>query len=218
MSATNEINKQNAQHSTGPKTEAGKQRSALNALRHGLTSQIIVMPSEDLAAYQRHVTRYADEYHPKGATESDLVQTLADTSWRLNRAAAIETNLHSLAAQGRSPVSADTPAPIQDALAMAACLQAQAKTISALSIHTQRLSRQYDLALTRLREIQKARLDREEAELRDLANILEMHESEGEAFDPQANGFVFTDREIATYRQTRANRELAHKAFQYFHA
>jgi hypothetical protein len=31
-----EINRATAQHSTGPKTEAGKQRSALNALRHGL--------------------------------------------------------------------------------------------------------------------------------------------------------------------------------------
>jgi len=29
------VNKANAQHSTGPRTEAGKQRSKLNALRHG---------------------------------------------------------------------------------------------------------------------------------------------------------------------------------------
>ena len=29
-------NRENATHSTGPKTEAGKQRSCLNAMRHGL--------------------------------------------------------------------------------------------------------------------------------------------------------------------------------------
>ena len=29
------VNKANAQKSTGPRTEAGKQRSSLNALRHG---------------------------------------------------------------------------------------------------------------------------------------------------------------------------------------
>jgi hypothetical protein len=32
------INRANAQHSTGPRTESGKQRSSLNALRHGLTA------------------------------------------------------------------------------------------------------------------------------------------------------------------------------------
>lgn len=32
-----EINRANAQHSTGPKTEAGKKQSSLNALRQGLT-------------------------------------------------------------------------------------------------------------------------------------------------------------------------------------
>jgi hypothetical protein len=32
-----EINRMNAQHSTGPRTEAGKQQSSLNAVSHGLT-------------------------------------------------------------------------------------------------------------------------------------------------------------------------------------
>src|SRR5580692_9080330 len=88
-----EINRANAQHSTGPKTTEGKQKSSLNALRHGLTGQIVVMPTEDLAAYQRHLASFTDEYTPSGATEANLVQALADTSWRLNRVAALETNL-----------------------------------------------------------------------------------------------------------------------------
>jgi len=37
------------------------------------------MPSEDLAAYQRHVKSFTDEYHPLGATDAHLVQSLADT-------------------------------------------------------------------------------------------------------------------------------------------
>ncbi len=41
------INRQNAQHSTGPRTEAGKRRSSLNALQHGLTATSAVLPSED---------------------------------------------------------------------------------------------------------------------------------------------------------------------------
>src|SRR6202521_592885 len=90
------INKANAQKSTGPRTEAGKQRSSLNALRHGLTGQTVVLPTEDHAAYQRHSQSFLDEYRPKEATETQLVQSLIDTSWQLNRAAAVETNLFSL--------------------------------------------------------------------------------------------------------------------------
>ena len=41
-------NRANAAHSTGPKTEAGKQHSCLNALRHGLTGHTIILPKEDL--------------------------------------------------------------------------------------------------------------------------------------------------------------------------
>ena len=75
-----EINRANSQHSTGPKTAAGKKQSSLNALRHGLTGQIVVMPTEDLHAYQLHLESFADEYHPQGATEAHLVQALADAS------------------------------------------------------------------------------------------------------------------------------------------
>src|SRR5579864_3403405 len=90
------INRANAQHSTGPRTEAGKQRTRLNALRHGLTGHTIVLPTEDHAAYQRHSQSFLDEYQPRQATETQLVQSLIDTSWQLNRAAAVESALFSL--------------------------------------------------------------------------------------------------------------------------
>jgi hypothetical protein len=48
-----QINQANAKHSTGPKTKAGKHRSSLNALRHGLTGQLVVMPTEDLVSNHR---------------------------------------------------------------------------------------------------------------------------------------------------------------------
>src|SRR5712692_5210601 len=59
-------NRENASHSTGPKTEAGKQRSCLNALRHGLTGHTIVLPTEDMTAYQRFTKRLFDDLKPIG--------------------------------------------------------------------------------------------------------------------------------------------------------
>ena len=111
------------------------------------------MPTEDLEAYQRHVASFVDEYHPKGATEAHLVQSLADTSWRLNRAAALETNLLNLAAIGDG---------IQDALAIAASLESQSKALANLSMHTQRLTRQFQSDVTQLRDLQKTRRDQEQ--------------------------------------------------------
>src|SRR5947207_15346491 len=84
-----ETNRANAQHSTGPRTEAGKQRSSLNALRHGLTGHTIVLPSDDVVAYERHCKEVHDQYQPKNKMEVLLAQMLADLAWRLNRITAI---------------------------------------------------------------------------------------------------------------------------------
>ena len=59
-----EINRQNASHSRGPISAEGKHRVSLNALRHGLTGQTVVLPSEDLAAYQKHGADFHAELKP----------------------------------------------------------------------------------------------------------------------------------------------------------
>jgi hypothetical protein len=86
-------NRANSQHSTGPRTEPGKQRSSLNALRHGLTAQTAVLPTEDPEAYQRHIQQFLDEYKPATATETQLVHEIANAAWRLNRIPFLEAEL-----------------------------------------------------------------------------------------------------------------------------
>jgi hypothetical protein len=201
-----EINRANSQHSTGPKTETGKKRSSLNALRHGLTGQIVVMPTEDLQAYQFHLKSFTDEYHPQGATEAHLVQALADASWRLNRVAALETNLLSLAAVGD---------PLTDALAIAASLESQSKALANLSMHSQRLSRQFERTVMQLRDLQKTRRTQEKHDLNSLLDIMEMIESTGETYDPSADGFVFSEPQIAAAMRTRTRERLAEEAYEH---
>ena len=194
-----EINRANSQHSTGPKTAEGKQRSSLNALRHGLTGQIVVMPTEDLQAYQLHLKSFTDECDPKGAIEAHLVQALADASWRLNRVAALETNLLALAV-------GNDPDPVNGAMSIVAALESQSKALANLSMHSQRLSRQFERSVMQLRQLQETRRAKEQKDLDSLIDIMEMCESEGETYDPSADGFVFSEQQIEAAIRTR-NRE-----------
>jgi hypothetical protein len=150
--------------------------------RHGLTGQVVVMPAEDLEAYQRHVASFTGEYNPNGATEAHLVQALADTSWRLNRVAALES---------------------------------QSKALAILSMHSQRLSRQFERTVSQLRELQKARRTEEKRELDNFLDIIEMYESKGETFDPSAHGFVFSEPQINQSIQARSRERLAEQAYHY---
>jgi len=193
-----EINQANSQLSTGPKTEAGKQRSSLNALSHGLTSQIVVMPTEDLQVYQRHLNSFTGEYDPQGATEAHLVQTLSDTAWRLNRVAVLEADL----------------------LTSAAELESQSKALANLSLHSQRLSRQFERTVAQLRDLQKTRRTQEKLDLDNLLNITEMYKSKGETYRPSDDGFVFSPTQIQAAIRTRNRERLIEKAsdFQYRNA
>src|SRR5437588_450731 len=135
-----ETNRENAKHSTGPRTEAGKQRCSLNALRHGLTGQTVVLPSDDLAAYQRHCKAFHDQYQPKNPTEVQLTQTVADLSWRLNRATAFETNMLALGITEKSN-SVDTENDqVHTALAMAKAFREQSQSFVNLALYEHRLT------------------------------------------------------------------------------
>jgi len=190
------INRENARYSTGPRTETGKQRSSLNALRHGLTGQTIVLPSEDLAAYQAFTKRFFDDLQPRGMVEEQLVQTLADTSWRLNRARAIETNLLTL---GQVEVEAGltTDHPEADAaLAMAQAYRDQTRALANLSMLEQRLTRQFEKALKQLHELQAERRTRENWQMDQAVQLLEMHQEQELPYEPKEDGFVFSTEEI----------------------
>jgi hypothetical protein len=64
-----EANRRNAQQSTGPRTEAGKKTSSLNAPRHGLTSRVVVLPTEDFAAYKAFSEEFLLDLAPETFAE-----------------------------------------------------------------------------------------------------------------------------------------------------
>ena len=81
----------NGAKSHGPKTAEGKAKSSQNALRHGLTANSPTLPTESEDDFQTLLDAYLDRYHPADAIETELVQTLAITRWRLRRVGMIES-------------------------------------------------------------------------------------------------------------------------------
>jgi hypothetical protein len=191
------INRENSLKSTGPITEGGKKVSSLNALRHGLTGQTVVMPSEDLAEYQRFTQNMHDDMKPMGALEIQLAQSLADDAWRLNRAKAIETNLLTMPLNHKSE-SIDVEHPeVRDALAVAQALREQTKALATLSMHQNRIARAFDRTLAQLRQIQAERRERERVELSEASRAYQNHVRQTKApFVPAEYGFVFPIAEI----------------------
>jgi hypothetical protein len=88
-----EANRRNAKKSTGPRTDAGKRVSSLNAYKHGLTGQVFVMMAEEAEAHQRFTASILDDFKPVGAMEQTLARSIADSHWRINRAVIIENNM-----------------------------------------------------------------------------------------------------------------------------
>ncbi|ODU01393.1 MAG: hypothetical protein ABS79_01780 [Planctomycetes bacterium SCN 63-9] len=87
-----EANRKNAARSTGPRSDAGKLASRVNAIKHGLRAELIdVLPHEDAALYEELVGAWMSRYRPMDAVEEGLVRYAASLSWKLDRARGHET-------------------------------------------------------------------------------------------------------------------------------
>jgi CRP-like cAMP-binding protein len=93
-----EANHRNALKSTGPKTEAGKQTSRCNAVRHGLTAETVIGALEDAEEYKAFEAAITADYDAQSAVERELVLRLASILWRLRRATTMETGLFEIQA------------------------------------------------------------------------------------------------------------------------
>src|SRR5690349_9799457 len=166
-------NIQNSQHSTGPKTEDGKSRVVLNGLSHGLTGQTVVLPSDDLAAYNKFTQQFHDELKPSGVLESQLVQTISDTYWRLNRVTSMENSLFSLSIDDQ-PNQGPTPEDVD--------------VLAKLSLYESRLNRKLEKAKAELKQLQQERKQAVREALVNAAEVLKMKQALKESWNPSDDG------------------------------
>jgi hypothetical protein len=86
-------NRANAQRSTGPRTAEGKAAVRLNALKHGLLAETMVLPNESQDEFLDLSQRVHNELSPQGEIEEFLATQVASYIWRLRRARRVEAGL-----------------------------------------------------------------------------------------------------------------------------
>jgi hypothetical protein len=156
-----EANRANSQLSTGPRSEQGKAKSSLNAIKNGLTGRTVLLPGDDAALYERHVSRFFTEFKPCGERETELVQSLTDAQWRMNRIPALEMGIYALARLNFKDMFAQEEHAVREALIQAHAFITHQKEINNLSIQELRLRRNYQKDLAELKELQTLRAQRE---------------------------------------------------------
>ena len=80
--------------STGPQTIEGKARVASNALKHGLTGELIVLPGEDPNKYDEFLAHMIATLAPMGAVEEVVAEKMVADAWRRKRVPALEAAVH----------------------------------------------------------------------------------------------------------------------------
>ena len=137
----------------------------MNALRHGLTARVVVLPSEDMNAYKAFSKEIADSLDAQTPVERQFAQTVADNQWRINRIRSIEDGMLGMG-HFEDAGNFDTDhAEVHSALTAARAFRADSKAFVNLSIYEQRLHRSMKESLRQLRELQTERREREKTEM-----------------------------------------------------
>jgi len=191
-----EANRANALLSTGAKTDEGRKRSSMNALRHGITGQVTTMTDEDRAAHDAFSKALMKDLAPEGAMEIQFAQRVATDSWRLNRISAIEDNLFALGQlQSGGQACPDVPQ-IDAALTTAHVFTQESKNLQLLTLYEQRLNRAVQKNLALLQSLQAARKAQRQVAMKEAAALLKLSKMKGVEYFPAQDGFVFSIAEI----------------------
>ncbi len=185
--------------STGPRTPEGKAIASHNALRHGLTGRVVVLPTEDMNVYRAFCKELMADLAPETPLERQYAQTFCDTQWRLNRARSYEDSMLALGHfEGASIPGIDHPE-IEAALTAAKVFRDNSKAFVNLSLYEQRLQRAQKEALRQLEELQTKRRAAKQQELQSEA-ARKLHEMKPRAAEPNPDNtpgqFVFSTADI----------------------
>jgi len=134
-----QANRQNAQHSTGPKTAAGKTAVKFNAFTYGLRARTLMLATEDFERYNELWAGFEAEWQPQTPTERFYLETMAASHWLLARADESEQRIY------RTEMR----------------LESESALLDRVAAPRTRLERSFTAALRELKQLQKDRQARQ---------------------------------------------------------
>jgi hypothetical protein len=177
---------------SAPQAKPKADPRTLNAYRHGLTGHVRFTTPADEQAYKKHCAGYLEDYRPKGAVETDLVQALADGRWRIKRAAQMENAIMAITL-GQPDQMKCEPEQAAVAFAHAYAWLDRGKDLNLLTLYERRLQRAFIEDFKLLEMIQAQRFQRELAEARNPTRLAPQQSREA-APPPDEPEFVFSNR------------------------
>jgi hypothetical protein len=178
----NEVRRANAEHSTGPRTTNGKQISRMNAVKHNLSGQNLILLETERVAYNRMASSMLNDLNPRSEPERQIAQKIIDTNFRLNRLTAIESNMFSFGLL-ENETGTEHDDQIETMAAQTRAWIERANSFDLLGRYETRLSRQ----LRKYQEeFERLQSERKKQELIDKSRSAE--EIKRDAFDPASFG------------------------------
>ena len=185
----------------GPASPEAKNRVKYNARRHGFTGQVLLMTPEEREKFDPFVTGMMSDLAPVGTHETFLANSMAEEAWRLNQIRARSANLSAVgdfdgAGDKYRPMEAETaaldPDGIETAVIDTAVARDQSKQLVLMSLYGQRTQRAYEKYKKELNQLQQARKADHAAQLEEARLLFQLADTQGLAYDPQKDGFVFS--------------------------
>ena len=200
----------------GPSTAEAKQRVKYNALRHGFTGQVLFMTPGEREIFDAFVKGMMTDLAPVGTHETFLANSLAEEAWRLNQIRARCANLTAVgdfdgAGDKYRPMEGQNPA-IMTAVVESVVARDLSKELALMSLYAQRTQRAYEKYKKELNELQEKRKTEEAARWEEARLLFQLAETQGLAWDPAEDGFVFSLQSVKAHTERHHRLLLARKA------
>jgi hypothetical protein len=210
-------NRRNSQSSTGPASEEAKTKTRMNAMRDGITGQVITLSDEDRPIFEKLKAELIEDLAPKTTMELHLASSIAWDTWRLDHLRAVEMNLYALGTQDPDcDIDCDGPQ-LHTAMSGALTFVKQSKKMGLLSIYEQRLNRSIHKNMEQLAELQAERKRNYEHDLKEEMDIAKANEVNGLPYQAPTrrskNGIVFSTAEILAAANRQSVVSVARSTF-----